>query len=336
VDHRLDCFLGGERRRWQVRHPQLGLLAETLGQYVSGKGKRLRASFCLAGWEAAGGGDDVSAAVDVAAALELLHAFALIHDDVMDGSERRRGAPSLHCQIADAYRLSGGRGEPRRFGEGLAVLVGDAALAWADLLLGPHRALVGSIWDEMRVELSMGQYLDVVTSTGSPADGRSPWVVAALKSGRYTVTRPLQLGAAVGGRLAPLSGPLSRFGDPVGEAFQLRDDILGVFGDPAVTGKPAGEDLREAKNTILLQMARRRATPPGRRLLGRVGQGDLTDAEVGAIRRLMEDCGAVAAVEDAITRRMEAAAAAVTDPAIPPATRDRLMGLAAAALWRSR
>jgi geranylgeranyl diphosphate synthase type I len=335
IDQRLLSFFGGEAERWGRRHPQLSDLVATLGGFVGHGGKRLRGLFCIAGWRAAGGQEEDGAVVDVAAALELLHAFALIHDDVMDGSACRRGRPALHRQLQDRYLAAGGSGDARRYGEGLAVLMGDAALAWADCLLAPHRRAVGDIWDELRVELTMGQYLDVVTASAAPAAGGTAALVGLLKSGRYTVTRPLQLGAALAGTGPDVVEALASFGDPVGEAFQMRDDLLGVFGDPEVTGKPAGADLREAKNTLLLEVGRHRATATGLSLLDRVGRPDLTDAEIDRLRRFLVNSGAVAAVEQSISHRLQVAAGALEGTAIAVAHRERLLALAGAAAWRA-
>jgi geranylgeranyl diphosphate synthase type I len=343
VDARLHSFFGAEADRWGRRHPQLRDLVTILGGFVTHGGKRLRGSFCIAGWQAAGGNGNGEAVVDVAAALEVLHAFALIHDDVMDGSAHRRGRPALHRQLQAQYLASGGTGDSRRYGEGLAVLVGDAALAWADRLLAPHRPAVGDIWDELRVELTMGQYLDVVTASAPSAVtasvpaavGGTAALIGLLKSARYTVTRPLQLGAAVAGRVDDVGDTLASFGDPVGEAFQMRDDLLGVFGDPSVTGKPAGADLREAKNTLLLEVARHRTPATGRRLLARVGTLELTDGDIERLRELFVNCGAVAAVEGAISQRLETAAGALEGSAIARHHRERLLALAGAAAWRA-
>ncbi len=335
IDQRLRSFFGGEADRWGRRHPQLHDLVATVGGFVAHGGKRLRGSFCIAGWRAAGGQGDGGAVVDVAAALELLHAFALIHDDVMDGAACRRGRPALHRQLQCQYVAAGGTGDARRYGEGLAVLVGDTALAWADLILAPHRPAVGAIWDELRVELTMGQYLDVVTASAPPAAAGTAALVGLLKSARYTVTRPLQLGAAVAGAGAPVVEAMASFGDPVGEAFQMRDDLLGVFGDRAVTGKPAGADLREAKTTLLLEVARHRAPATGRALLARVGSPDLTDADIDRLRELFVNCGALASVEQAICQRLQAAARALESSAVAGRERERLLALAGAAAWRA-
>jgi geranylgeranyl diphosphate synthase type I len=269
----------------------------------------------------------------VAAAIELLHAFSLIHDDVMDGSDLRRGRPSMHKQLAAAHAADGGRGEGRRFGEGMAVLLGDVALSWADCLLAPHRPLVGGVWDELRVELTMGQYLDIVGAAYGSTDARSARLVATLKSGHYSVMRPLQLGAALAGRLDGLGAAYADFGSPIGEAFQLRDDLLGVYGDPEVTGKPAGEDLREGKPTLLVAIATASA-PGAARLLARLGDPGLGDDDVARFRHLFHACGATAAVEAAISTRVEVGLHALGEAAIRPEGRLALADLARDAAWR--
>jgi geranylgeranyl diphosphate synthase type I len=319
VERRIDEVLAGEATRWSAVDPSLGALPELLASYVSRGGKRLRPSFVLAG-VVAGGGDPTSrAAVDLAAATELLHAFALIHDDVMDGSATRRGEPAMHVALEDVHRRSSGRGESRRFGEGLAVLAGDLALVYADRLVPPLTE-VRAVWDELRVELTMGQFLDVHGAglgSGTPERSRR---IAMLKSGRYTIVRPLHLAAALTDR-PDLEAPFARFGEPLGRAFQLRDDVLGAFGSPAATGKPAGDDLREAKPTLLLELARAAADPAQSAVLDRVGRPDLDDDDVDSLRAVLTETGALAAVEAEIERDAAAAEAALALAPVTPAGR---------------
>jgi geranylgeranyl diphosphate synthase type I len=202
----------------------------------------------------AGGDPDAPIVADVGAALELLHAFALVHDDVMDGSDTRRGEASVHRRFADRHRAAAARGEARRFGEGAAILVGDFAFVYSDMLFAsaPPEARPGST-------SCASSCASASSSTSRRCDGARERTRAELieryKSGKYTVERPLHLGAALAGRAGDLAAPLSAYGIPIGQAFQLRDDLLGVFGDPAVTGKPVGEDLRERKLTPLVAAA---------------------------------------------------------------------------------
>ena len=238
-------------------------------------GKRLRPLFCRYGFLAAGGDPHDRCWLDVAAGIELLHTFALLHDDVMDGSARRRGQPALHRSLDETHRRAGWRGEARRFGEGVGVLVGDLAFVCADRLVRAAGAAVGAVWDELRIELMMGQYLDVVGARRGGLPVERALLVARYKSGAYTVERPLHLGAALAGADADLVEAFSAFGRPLGEAFQLRDDLLGVFGDEAATGKPVGDDLREGKPTVLLALATELVGPPARRSARRRRHADL-------------------------------------------------------------
>jgi geranylgeranyl diphosphate synthase type I len=309
VEARLGGVLVGEADRWAGVDPSLSDLPALLDAYVRRGGKRLRPAFLLAGVLGAGGEPGAAAAVDMGAALELLHAFALIHDDVMDGSATRRGHPALHVALEDEHRRLGGRGEPRRFGEGLAILAGDLALVYADRLV-PADPAVRSVWDELRVELTMGQYLDVRGAGLGAGDPERSRRIATLKSGRYTIVRPLHLAAALTGR-PDLVDPFTRFGEPLGRAFQLRDDVLGAFGTPEATGKPAGDDLREAKPTVLLELARQRATRAQRDVLAAVGRPDLGPGDVDRIREVLVVTGALGEVESEIERDAAAAAAAL-------------------------
>lgn len=292
VDGRIRSLLDGEAVRWCLVDDELLEPIEALRNFVLAGGKRLRPAFCHWAFVGAGGTAGDPLAVDACAALELLHTFALVHDDVMDGSALRRGQPSVHLDFAGRHVMAGWRGEARRFGEGVAILVGDMAFVYADQLMGDAPRPAIEVFNELRIELNVGQYLDMLGTAQARSDHASARRIATYKSGKYTVERPLHLGAALAGRLEDLAGPLSAYGLPLGEAFQLRDDLLGTFGDSAVTGKPVGEDLREGKPTPLLAIATERADAEGRVLLGRVGAPDLGDDEVAALQALMVDTGA--------------------------------------------
>lgn len=231
----------------------------------------------------------------------------------MDGSDRRRGADAAHRRFERLHGESGWRGEGRRFGEGVAILVGDLAFVYADVLLADAPPAARAVYDELRVELNIGQYLDVLGTARGRVGLEAARRIARYKSGKYTVERPLHVGAALAGRLDELQAPLSAYGAPLGEAFQLRDDVLGVFGDAAATGKPVGDDLREGKPTPLLALAEACATGAGARLLERVGNPDLTDAEVADLQQVLVDTGALTAIEADIEALTAEAVAAIKE-----------------------
>lgn len=302
VEARVLALLDAETERWGAVDPGLAEPLDAVRALVLAGGKRLRPVFCHWGFVAAGGDEADPRVVDAGAAFELLQAFALIHDDVMDGSATRRGAPVVHRRFDRRHHAAGWSGESRRFGEGVAILAGDLALVYSDLLLpAPPQAPaeLAALWHELRIELNIGQYLDLAgTATGGIGrDGARR--IARMKSGRYTIERPLQIGALLAGR-PPLADALSAYGDPLGEAFQLRDDVLGVYGQPERTGKPVGDDLREGKPTLLLAVAAERADAAGRQLLARVG-GELDDATVADLQALLRDTGALDEVEAEIS-----------------------------------
>jgi geranylgeranyl diphosphate synthase, type I len=292
VEARIGALLDEETARWGQVDPELVPPLEALRQFLLDGGKRLRPAFCHWAYVGAGGAATDPAVVDAGAALELLHAFALLHDDVMDGSSLRRGRPTVHVDFAARHGSAGWRGEARRFGEGVAILVGDLAFVYADLLMVGVPAAATAIFNELRVELNIGQALDLIGTAEARRDIPMARRIATYKSGKYTIERPLHLGAALTGRLDDLAEALSAYGLPLGEAFQMRDDVLGTFGDPEVTGKPVGEDLREGKPTPLLAITTARAGAAGSGLLERVGAADLSDDEVAAIQALMVDTGA--------------------------------------------
>lgn len=320
VEAAVDEFLERERLRWSALDPALEEPLRALRELVLNGGKRLRPTFCHWGFVAAGGDPDDPRIVEAGAAFEMFQAFALIHDDVMDGSAVRRGAPAVHRRFMSAHRQLHGTGEPRRFGEGVAIVVGDLAFVYADQLLPRGPVEVDRVWDELRIELNAGQYLDLMGTATARRDRAGSRRIARYKSGKYTIERPLQLGAALAGGHQVLAEPLSRYGDPLGEAFQLRDDVLGAFGDAALTGKPVGDDLREGKPTLLLSIAHENASRSQLELLARVGDTDLDDQGVEAIQTVLSDTGAVAAVEREISDLVTRAVAAIDPmPAAPDA-----------------
>jgi geranylgeranyl diphosphate synthase type I len=309
---------------------------DALGRLMLGGGKRLRPAFCHWGYVAAGGDPSGAAVVDAGAAFEFLQAFALIHDDVMDGSSTRRGARTVHLEFGARHAVDGWRGEARRFGEGVAILVGDLAHAYSDRMMAGSPPDAIAVWDELRVELNVGQYLDIVGTAQGDTDLARARRIARYKSGKYTVERPLHVGAAVAGRYRELGSALSAYGDPLGEAFQLRDDVLGAFGDTARTGKPVGDDLREGKPTPLLAIATARASAADDALLARIGAPDLRADEVRALQRLLVETGALAEVEATIDTLTNDAIAAIERAPVTPDARAALVDLAAYVAWRER
>jgi geranylgeranyl diphosphate synthase type I len=274
--------------------------------FVQRGGKRLRTAFLWCGWRAAGGSGDPAAVLRIGAALELLQACALVHDDVMDGSPMRRGAPSVQAEYARLHDTGGMRGAPGAFSTAAAVLAGDLALAWADDLLAetalatPHPRRLHAEWRAMRGEMVAGQYRDIhAQATGASGVGDAV-VIAVLKSALYTVERPLALGATLAGADDTVLDGLRSAGRCAGLAFQLRDDLLGAFGEPEVTGKPTGEDLRGRKLTYLLAVATSLAEASGDTeavAALRPPAGDVGDEGVARMRAAMERTGARAAVE---------------------------------------
>jgi geranylgeranyl diphosphate synthase type I len=336
VEARIQALLEAEALRWCLVDDDLLQPLAALRDFVLAGGKRLRPAFCHWAYVGAGGDPGDPAVVDAGAALELLHTFALVHDDVMDGSPLRRGRTTVHLDFASRHRLAGWRGEGRRFGEGVAILVGDLAFVYADILMAGVPADAAEVFNQLRLELNIGQYLDVVGTAASRSDHATARRIASYKSGKYTVERPLHLGAALAGRLDDLGPALSAYGLPLGEAFQLRDDILGAFGEPAVTGKPVGEDLRDGKPTPLLAIATARAGARGRALLGRVGAGDLTDAEVADLQALMVDTGAREETERQIEAMLAQAVGALEKSSLTPEARHALAELANYVAHRDR
>ena len=312
----------------------LGEPLEELRNLVVAGGKRLRPAFCLSAYLGSGGEDGNPVVVDAAAALELVHTFALVHDDIMDGSDTRRNRDAVHRHFTRRHDDARWRGESRRFGEGMAILVGDFAFVYADMLVRDAPPDAVRIYDDMRVELCVGQSLDLVTTATADTSPEAARRIALFKSAKYTVERPLHLGAALAGRLDELRASYSAIGIPLGEAFQLRDDILGAFGDADVTGKPVGDDLREGKATPLVAIAAASSEPADRALIRRLGASDLDADEIAAIQDLFVRSGALKEVERRIERLVGDTHAALATAPIATRARDLLLELTDYVAWR--
>jgi geranylgeranyl diphosphate synthase type I len=339
--------------------PELAPVHLMASQLLGGGGKRMRPSFCVWSYVATAGmpaPEDMRTLLSAAASLELLHASALIHDDVMDSSDLRRGRPAAHRQFEALHANAGWLGDSAAFGRAGAILLGDLLLMWSvQMLQGSgldesalQRAL--PIVEAMRTEVTCGQYLDIVAQA-HPLRQRAPAVgsilpnievaiddasrVVEYKAARYTVQRPCQIGAALGGGDDKVYFALAAYGSPLGRAFQFRDDLLGVFGDTKLTGKPAGDDLREGKRTVLVAHAFAHASEAGRALLmRRLGDSTLDAEGVAALQQVLEESGARHAVEAMIAEGYERAMLALTDVDISDEGRLALTALADAAVRR--
>ena len=300
VEARLRSVLAAEGGRWAAVDGDLAAPFATLADYALGGGKRIRPAFCFWAFVGAGGDPQDPAVIDTGVALEMLHTAALVHDDIIDRSDVRHGSPAVHRRLAAQHRDHGWSGSPERFGEGAAILIGDLALVYSSRLVAGAPSVALAVFEEMRLEVNVGQYLDILGEAEGVGSGGEAAVerarrICRYKTAKYTIERPLHLGAALAApeRLPDLIGPLSEFGLPLGEAFQLKDDLLGVFGDPEVTGKPVGDDLKAGKPTLLASLAAQRDP----RFSRRFGAPDLSEAEVLDLQAMIEATGARAEVE---------------------------------------
>ena len=367
VDRALQAFAGEQRGVLLAAGDDLRMAAESIAGLLAG-GKRLRPAFCYWGWRGAGG-PDCPEIINAAAALELLHAGALIHDDLIDASDTRRGQPSLHRQFEARHAGRGWHGSAGTFGTGVAILLGDLLICWTDQMFHasglPGDALRRGrpVLDRMRTEVFAGQFLDLLGQAAGEETVAGALRVVEFKTTKYTIERPLHLGAALagagidlarpgggphpGGALAgdggaaggdgSLAAAYTGYGLPLGIAFQLRDDILGVFGDPARTGKPAGDDIREGKRTVLLAIARSRATAGQAQVIDRyLGDPLLDEAGTAQVRAAITGTGAVAECERMIGRRVSEAIAALAGAPMTGEAREALAELAVAATARDR
>ena len=315
-----------------------GDLPQWLQGLLSAGGKRLRPRMCHWGFVAVGGRPGTPAHDDlvrVAAALEMLHEFALLHDDVMDQSDERRGRPAAHVVAAERHRATAGHGDAQRFGENLALLLGDLAHSEADRLVRSVPARLRDYWYELNLELIVGQRADLTGAAGRRTDLAHAEAVAALKSGSYTIERPLQLGALAGGASARQREVLGRFGRHLGRAFAWRDDVLGVWGDHAVTGKPSGDDLREGKTTLIWVLGAQRLGGEAAAAMERVGTPGARAGDVALLQQALLEAGVRQEVEDRIAAEIAAAEAVLDDDSLTPEGVEGLCGTARTVAWRS-
>jgi len=336
VQHRIDEFLATRREQLRRISPDLAPLLTHAERFLRG-GKRFRALFCYHGWEAVRTSTpellpDASTPhllplISAAASLEMFHAAALVHDDIIDNSDTRRGGLSTHRVFAQQHTEASWMGESAEFGQSTAILLGDLLLGWSDELLDEGLDTLSdrvagraarAEFVRMRTEVTAGQMLDVLeeqawhTADESEQRLRAERVIV-YKSAKYSVQSPLIVGAALGGATREQRSALESFGLPLGIAFQLRDDLLGVFGDPAVTGKPSGDDLREGKRTMLIAITREKLGTGPRRLLDELlGDPALTPLQVDTLQRTILDCGAVGEVEALIATNVRKAESALT------------------------
>lgn len=334
VEHELQAVAAVQRTRLAGIAPALVELVDAASAFVAG-GKLLRPLFCFAGWQVAGGDPGDPRIARAAAAFEWLQGSALVHDDLMDGSDSRRGRPSVHRAFETRHRDEKRAGDPVAFGSQTAILLGDLLLSWADEQIrhvpeAPDWRLTTALrfWDLAKTEVIAGQFLDVLAQTTQELSAEDAMRVIRFKAATYTIERPLHVGAALAGGDDALLAGLSRLALPLGEAFQLRDDLLGVFGDSAATGKPSGDDLREGKRTVLVARAAERVG--AERVLSLLGRQDAVEE----LTALIESSGARAAVEDDIARLENEADDALA--ALGPEAVRLLTPLARAATRRDR
>jgi geranylgeranyl diphosphate synthase type I len=315
---RLDCalaaWLAAKREEAAAAgSPETLELIAGVGQLATEGGKRLRPALVYYTYKACGGTSEEEA-LPLALATELLHTYLLIHDDIMDHAEVRRGQPAAHARFRAAHERQGLYGDAADFGRSVGILLGDLAQSWAVELASPFFVSrdLARCFSAMCQEVIGGQYLELLVAQRRAASEEELLRVLRLKSGRYTAERPIQLGALLAGAPAERVAGLSRYGAAVGEAFQLQDDLLGMFGDPGTVGKPVDADLKEGKFTFLIHHARALATPEQRRVLeAALGNPEATAGQASAARRVLEESGARAAVTAMIGERLRAAQGAL-------------------------
>ncbi len=335
-------FVEVENQYLRAIGPELYPVADALERFLLDSGKRIRPLFSYIGLLGTGA-DGTLPLLKAASALELVHVCALIHDDVMDASDTRRGAPSIHRAFETRHQSEGLQGSAAQFGISSAILMGDLALIWASKMLHEsgieQEVMVRSlpVYDEMRVELMAGQYLDVYEQALASQSVERSLRVARYKSGKYSIERPLHFGATLGSATATkLMAQYSKYGLPLGEAFQLRDDVLGVFGDPLETGKPAGDDLREGKRTVLMATTFERTNESQKAKIAELfGDPNLSAEGVSQLQEIIVGTGSLAHLETLIDSLTSQALAAVEHQEISPIAQTHLKSMVDIAIRRT-
>jgi geranylgeranyl diphosphate synthase type I len=354
VQARLDEFFSERTELVTSIAPEVETFLDYSADLLRG-GKRFRALFCYWGWQAVGAGRgdfdplvadeppvDLSAVVTAAAALELFHAAALVHDDIMDKSDTRRGAPAAHKRFESLHVDGRWLGGAADFGQSAGLLLGDLLLGWSDEMLGEglntlsdrqSAAAARLEFNTMRTQVTVGQYLDILEEKSWRSHPEAEQLprshrVIVYKSAKYSVEAPLAIGARLGGASAEQVDSLRAFGLPLGIAYQLRDDLLGVFGDPEVTGKPAGDDLREGKRTVLIALARTKLPTNVTNLIDDLlGDPDLDRQQITLLQDAIRESGAIEHVERIIDHNVALARTALETAHITASARAQLVKL---------
>ncbi|WP_067717768.1 polyprenyl synthetase family protein [Nocardia yamanashiensis] len=347
VEERLEGFFATRAELVEPLGPVFVDAAAALRDFVLRGGKRTRPAFAWTGWLGAGrdaAEPEADAVLTACSALELVQACALIHDDIIDSSRTRRGFPTVHVDYEERHRNRSWAGDSAHYGESVAILIGDLALAWADDMVrdaglpAAAAARFAPVWAGMRTEVLGGQLLDIYGEVSGDETVAAALRINRYKTAAYTIERPLHMGAALAGADADLIAAYREFGTDIGIAFQLRDDLLGVFGDPAVTGKPSGDDLREGKRTVLIAEALQRAdhSNPAAATLIRTSLGtDVTPEQVTELRAVLTELGAADAVEQRITGLTEQALTALDASTATTDAKQQLRAMALAATARA-
>ncbi len=332
VNSVLENAITDQRARWSAVDPQLSVVFDEIALLAS-SGKRLRPQFVHWGWIAAGGSESAVEPDHIGAAVELLHAFALFHDDVIDDAHTRRGNATTHVRMTHMHESRKWAGESRRFGEGVATLIGDITYVMSDALMDSLSVAARLLWHELRLEMNIGQYLDTVMSARRSIGAHDAQLVTIYKTAKYTIERPLHIGAVAandqrGHELMPM---LSSYALPLGEAFQLRDDLLGAFGDASITGKPVGGDFIEGKRTPLLAYAMENASESQRHILNTIGDSSV---DVEQVQEAVLATGAVSFMESRIQQLHHDAVQSLQQKNLAGAAYNELIALASAVTQR--
>lgn len=344
-----DFFLRQETILTKISSEALPLLNAV--RDLSSGGKRLRALLAYWGWRVAGGKPNAREIIAAGAAIELFQSAALIHDDIIDRSDTRRGEPSTHRRFQHMHHESSWRTGSESFGISSAIIAGDLCLTWCEQVFSSIGVAAGgdtearTIFDLMRTEVMAGQYLDILgevvaTENNSQATSRSRNVLR-FKSAKYSCEHPLVLGAALAQKVLSTENDsllvsLRQFGLPLGEAFQMRDDVLGVFGESSVTGKPAGDDLREGKRTLLIALTQQGAPPQEWELLDTLlGQQNLTEEQIKHLQQIIEKSGALAKLEQEIRETGQTVSEALLSMSLEEVHREALSNIASRLLHRA-
>ncbi len=302
-DKRLEAYFEVKKKEAAVISPEYTDLVQYLSEYILAGGKRIRPFLAYMGYKVSGGNNNEKI-MRLGMALEIFHSFALIHDDIIDFSNLRRNKPTFHIMLQEWHQSKNWRGSSSDFGLGLAVLAGDILSTWSnELVFNLNNRRVFKLYQEMKNEIMIGQAEDIFLSEVKNISDKDRIVsVMMRKTSDYTAQKPLILGATLAGARNSQQEFYKNLSVPLGLAFQLKDDVLGMFGKRREIGKPTDSDIKEGKITLLIYYALKSGKISRDYLLKLLGNKKVTREQIVEFKNIIKRSGALQRVDSEIDK----------------------------------